>query len=172
MCSVSIYTWAFPPKTVSDVCLEITSVMRKTASFYWSDRLVKRKSCLPHSEGLSRTTWKREETHFHLMNPLIIHSLACTTSPRLLQRRTVLVDTGWEGKKKKKTAHTVLLLTRESWLWCFPTSLQLKKKNHNSSCCMLALAEEERSLAFHDLANERTRNIYFKKGTGIPLEPV
>lgn len=106
MCSVSIYTWAFPPKTVSDVCLEITSVMRKTASFYWSDRLVKRKSCLPHSEGLSHTTWKGEETHFHLMNPLIIHSLACTTSPRLLQRRTVLVDTGWERKKKKNCSHS------------------------------------------------------------------
>lgn len=102
MCSVSIYTWAFPPKTLSDVCLEITSVMRKTASFYRSDRLVKRKSCLPHSEGLSRTTWKGEETHFHLMNPLIIHSLACTTSPRLLQQKDRPCRHRMRGKKKKK----------------------------------------------------------------------
>lgn len=172
MCSVSIYTWAFPPKTLSDVCLEITSVMRKTASFYWSDRLVKRKSCLPHSEGLSHTTWKREETHFHLMNPLIIHSLACTTSPRLLQQKDRPCRHRMREEKKKK-----LLTQSFSWpesLDCdvFPQVCSWKKKNHNSSCCMLALAEEERSLAFHDLANERTRNIYFKKGTGIPLEPV
>lgn len=129
----------------------------------WNKVCDEEKSCLPPSEGLGYST-----SHFHfIMNPLNILSLTA----QLLRGLHRPCRHGMRKKKKKKTAHTLLHLTRESWLWCFPTSLQLKKKNYNPSRCMLALAEEERSLVVHDLANERTRYIHFKS-TDIPLEPV
>ena len=145
-----VCTWDLPPKTLPGVCLEIRSVMRKSHVYH---------------------PVKDSATVLLTFTSSWILSIFFPSLHNFSEVFTVLVDMGWGKKKKKKTAHTLLHLTRESWLWCFPTSLQLKKKNYNPSRCMLALAEEERSLVVHDLANERTRNIHFKS-TDIPLEPV